>query len=366
MRLHRLLTLMVVVELLAGSLMISRHSGPPRRRHDSHARLAAGSASGHPGPPVKVAPSLPATSSTTIYHGGKEPAASGSTTAALPARASSAGRGGSSGLPDSLWGVTLDDVSNTASIVSSLDAFPSRPMARVVFDENQHPADYTDAVQRLHPHAYLMGELLDSQYVSRYSVDAYARRAAEFVGSLGSQVDLWEVGNEVNGEWLGPTSRTVAKIVAAYDRVSSSGQRTALTLYYNPDCWSNPANEMFRWASTNLPARIKSGLDYVFISYYPEDCNNYWPSQATWQSVFDQLHQMFPAARLGFGESGNSNDQDPVSQKITLLHRYYRLTINGDGYVGGYFWWYYVEDALPYLNNPLWHALATDATAHTG
>jgi hypothetical protein len=69
---------------------------------------------------------------------------------------------------------------------------------------------------------------------------------------------------------------------------------------------------------------------------------------------------MFPNAKLGFGESGNSNDRDPVAQKILLLHRYYQLQVQGDDYVGGYFWWYYVEDALPYVNNPLWQALSTD------
>jgi hypothetical protein len=67
---------------------------------------------------------------------------------------------------------------------------------------------------------------------------------------------------------------------------------------------------------------------------------------------------MFPNARLGFGESGNSNDDDDTAaQKVLLLNRYYQLEIRGDDYVGGYFWWYYVEDCLPYTAKPLWRAL---------
>jgi hypothetical protein len=142
--------------------------------------------------------------------------------------------------------------------------------------------------------------------------------------------------------------------------VTAAGGRTALTLYFNPNCWSNANHEMFTWAKANVPAAMKAGLNYVLISYYPEDCNNYWPSQKGWQSVFDRLHQMFPKAKLGFGESGNSNDRDPPAQKIALLQHYYQLQIQGDNYVGGYFWWYYVEDTLPYQGNPLWETLAAD------
>ena len=263
-------------------------------------------------------------------------------------------------LPDRLWGVTLDDVSSIGSIVASFEALPTKPIARVVFDRGTGPADYAGPIAALHGHSYLMGELVDSSDMTEYTIAGYRQRAANFVNAFGSQIDLWEVGNEVNGEWLGRTSQTVAKMSAAYQVVKGAGGRTALTLYYNPNCWSTASHEMFTWAKANVPVALKTGLDYVFISYYPEDCNNYWPPQKAWQSVFDRLHQMFPNAKLGFGESGNSNDRDPVAQKIFLLHRYYQLQVQGDDYVGGYFWWYYVEDALPYVNNPLWQALSTD------
>jgi hypothetical protein len=269
-------------------------------------------------------------------------------------------------LPARLWGVTLDDVSKPAPIVASLKALPTKPMARVVFDRGTSPADYAGAIAALHPHSYLMGELVDSSDAKAYTVAAYRQKAVDFINAFGHQVDLWEVGNEVNGEWLGTTSQTVAQITAAYQVVTAAGGRTALTLYYNPNCWSQASHEMFTWAKANIPAEMKAGLDYVFISYYPGDCNNYWPSQAGWQSVFDQLHQMFPNARLGFGESGSSDDGDSGPAKVALVHRYYQLRIHGDNYVGGYFWWYYVEDALPHRGNVIWEALAADMAAPAG
>jgi hypothetical protein len=269
-------------------------------------------------------------------------------------------------LPTRLWGVTLDDVSDPAPIVASLEALPTKPIARVVFDRGEGPAYYAGAIAALHPHSYLMVELVDSSDAKAYTVAGYRQRAVNFVSKFGNQINLWEVGNEVNGEWLGTTAATVAKITAAYQVITAAGGRTALTLYYNPDCWSNASHEMFTWAKANVPAAMKAGLNYVLISYYPEDCNNYWPSQTTWQSVFNRLHQMFPHAKLGFGESGNSNDRDSVAQKVALLHRYYRLQIQGDNYVGGYFWWYYVEDAVPYHGNLVWQALAADMARPPG
>ena len=45
-------------------------------------------------------------------------------------------------------------------------------------------------------------------------------RAERFVKTFGSQVDVWEVGNELNGEWLGNPKSIIAKTVAAYDVVT--------------------------------------------------------------------------------------------------------------------------------------------------
>ena len=83
-----------------------------------------------------------------------------------------------------------------------------------------------------------MGELVDSSAAKSYTVASYRQRAVDFVNAFGSQVDLWEVGNEVNGEWVGQHLAG-----GGQDRrppievVTDAGGRTALTLYYNPNCW---------------------------------------------------------------------------------------------------------------------------------
>ncbi|MBI4511224.1 MAG: hypothetical protein HY698_16445 [Deltaproteobacteria bacterium] len=248
-----------------------------------------------------------------------------------------------------LFGVTIDSVYPTPDIVEALRRHSHRPTTRIVFDELVPATDYRQAAAAIHGVSYVLGEILDSFYVKQYSVQDYLARTTEYLGFLGDVVDIWEIGNEINGEWLGKTADVVAKMAGAYDLVKAGGYRTALTLYYNEDCWESPSNEMFTWAQANVPARMKAGLDYVLMSYYEDDCNGLQPN---WQAVFDRLGEMFPSARIGFGECGTSSS----SRKKEYIDRYYRMQINHPRFIGGYFWWYYKQDMVPYTNK-LWSAL---------
>lgn len=98
---------------------------------------------------------------------------------------------------------------------------------------------------------------------------------------------------------------------------------------------------MFTWAAANIPLRMQQGLDYVLISYFEDDCNG---AQPNWQAVFTKLHGMFPNSKIGFGEVGTVNDP----RKASYINRYYSMHIDVPNYVGGYFWWYFKEDMVPY------------------
>jgi hypothetical protein len=252
-------------------------------------------------------------------------------------------------IPAPLYGLTIDDISELPSIVESLKRLSRKPTARIVFDETMGPAYYRKAAITLSSVSWLMGEILDSAYVKRFSVTGYLNRTTRYLDSMGDIVHIWEVGNEVNGEWLGTTASVVAKITGAYDLVKARGKVTALTLYYNEDCWSRRSNEMFTWAQANIPERMKLGLDYVLVSYYEEDCNDLKPD---WPTVFAKLAAMFPNSRIGFGEIGTT---DPAL-KADYLTRYYTMRINQPNYIGGHFWWYYREDMVPWTL-PLWSTL---------
>jgi len=259
--------------------------------------------------------------------------------------------GSDAGAPERVWGVTVDAIDPLADIVESLSKLPVRPTTRIVFDEFVPATDYADATKQIHAVSDVMGEILDSFYVSQYSVSEYTARTTEYLSLLSADVDVWEVGNEVNGEWLcaqnassctaQQTKDVVAKIQGAHDLVVQHGGQTALTLYYNEDCWSDPANEMFTWAEANLPPALRQSLDWVLVSYYEDDCNGLQPD---WETVFAKLAQDFPNSKLGIGECGTTK----AASKAEYVNRYYTMSVSQPRFVGGFFWWYYRQDMVPY------------------
>lgn len=248
-----------------------------------------------------------------------------------------------------MFGVTLDAVEPVSDVVAALAAHARRPTARIVFDEFVPATSYASAVGQIGKVSDVLGELLDSFYVKQYSVEAYLARTREYLDALGSNVAIWEVGNEINGEWLGATPDVVQKMSGAYDLVKVRGYKTELTLYYNKNCWERADHEMFTWVTANVPERMKQGLDYVLVSYYEDDCNGYQPN---WQQVMDDVGRLFPNAKIGIGECGTTRS----ASKATYLDRYYNLKVDHPRFVGGYFWWYYKQDMVP-KTKALWSTL---------
>jgi hypothetical protein len=260
---------------------------------------------------------------------------------------------------DRLWGVTVDDVSDVEAIEASLAGLAKKPTARIVFDPYVPAARYLDALGTLHRVSGVMGELLDSSASYRYTPAQYATRVQDYLSTLGDRVDIWEVANEVNGEWScaenasrctsAETADVVAKMTTAYAEVKSRGKTAALTLYYNDGCFGDPANEVFQWAAANVPEPMKEGLDYVLLSYYEDDCNGLTPD---WPAVFTELGKMFPNSKVGFGECGTS----VAARKATDVSWYYRMAVPVPRFIGGYFWWYFRRDMVP-SSTSLWSVL---------
>jgi hypothetical protein len=267
-------------------------------------------------------------------------------------------------IPSPIYGVTLDDVSNVSAQITSLGQLSHFPTSRVVFDFSETPSYYAPPLQNLRPVSYVMGLLADSSDMSRYTAASMQTRAQNYVSSLSGLVDVWEVGNEVNGNWLG--SDTMDKIEAAYDVVDAARGSTALTFFYEGEpsqknciATGNGGNDMFTWIQNNFqlnlpPAqrsaeteRIRLGLNYVLISWYPDQCDNIQPD---WATVYSKLASIFPNSKTGFGELGTANPQQGSSYEINLINQFYpmaKTTPLPPSFVGGYFWWYYAEEMVP-------------------
>jgi hypothetical protein len=139
-----------------------------------------------------------------------------------------------------IYGVTFDDVSNASAETNMLAHIARTPTVRVVFDKGTAPSYYEGSIQAFRPVSYIIGGLIDSSYMRQFgTISAVRSWTTSYVNMLGPLVDIWEVGNEVNGDWLG--SNVIAKIAAMYDIVATKGYKTAITFFYEGEA-SEPSN----------------------------------------------------------------------------------------------------------------------------
>lgn len=283
-------------------------------------------------------------------------------------------------LPTHLYGITYDAISNLTNSTSFLSTFAHRPALRVVFDGVNAASVYTTALSNFWPHAYILGMLYDSTDMATATLAGSQSRVINYVTTLDAHVDIWEIGNEINGGWLATDaaipSNTLQKIIAMYDGVHANSAKskplTAITFFYegeisdNNNCIDTQSNgnAMFAWINTQFQLglavgsrnagleRLRTGVDYVLVSWYPDGC-----SSPTNQAVFDgttifaTLKSIFPQARIGFGELGTAN---PASQSLAYnqsqISAYYPLhnsiTVPA-GYCVGGFWWYAHQQIVP-------------------
>lgn len=249
-----------------------------------------------------------------------------------------------------LCGMTIDDVEPIDAIIKSLQGCPKINVVRVVFDENVEPKYYIPSLKKLKQSTTvkIMGEILDSQFVKELSLAQFQKRVQSYVNQLDVYVDIWEVANEVNGEWLGKTADVVAKMTYAHDYVKQKNpqKNTAITLYYNGQktsensCWSKSKNQWETWCQ-NIPQKIRNTTTYAFLSFYECDCA--LKSQPNWNVEYTTLGELFPNAKLGFGETGTSK----LNQVQPLLKHYYTMQLSHPRFIGGYFWWYFIRDMVP-------------------
>ena len=260
-------------------------------------------------------------------------------------------------VPSPIVGVTFDNVSKVAAKVTALSNIAKFPTLRVVFDAGTSPSDYSGALQKFRPVSYIMGELVDSSYMQQYSVSGAQSWAMKYANALWPLVDIWEIGNEINGDWLG--ANAFAKMAAMFDVIYARGGKTALTFFYEGEksergnCIDNEGG-MFPWIARYFDGspeaeKIRLHLDYVLISWYPSQCKGENPE---WVTVFTKLAGIFPNSKVGFGELGTPRPQRGSAYEKNLISTYYPMgkTVPGlpPSYVGGYFWWYGSQEFVPW------------------
>ena len=256
-----------------------------------------------------------------------------------------------------MFGVTIDGVSGMSTVMSAEAAMPYKATTRVVLD-NAAASQFTSAISQLHGHSPVMAEILDSATMAGVSNTQVDSATKSYTSAFGSNVDIWEVGNELNGNWTGSYSTVGQKMQTMYNDVKAVNPNatTALTLYYNNPSGGPASNcgdgtsELTpeQYTQQYVPPAIANGLDYVLLSYYPTQCGNYEPTSAQVAKDVEALHALYPNAKIGFGELGTPNaaTSSSATQANQIMQWGYSLNPGESYYIGGYFWWYGAQDVF--------------------
>lgn len=340
-----------------------------------------------------------------------------------------------------LFGLTTESVDDVNRLLPALQKIREKfiPTLRVVFqpakndrEDEKMLSEYATALAQIRgndpiPNAYILGLLVDSSSFHKFDDAKVRERARKYAEKLSNYVDIWEAGNEVNGDWVGWEKGKQEKISAdeleqmrksvgsrikiVYDTINSvystkkKTARFALNLYFNDDnidsckddkekytgrnCLNEDLKnckgeclhdyEMFTWAKKYLkPYGMK--FDYVLFSFYKDDCTQPITDAAFWVKTFAKLSEEFKIGdnvpKVGFGEvapqcycsvgKDGRPEQDDDKRRLApccrpeqpryirdyyqTLHSQIRDTIakmNGSkpDYVGGFFYWYFYQDA---------------------
>jgi hypothetical protein len=299
-------------------------------------------------------------------------------------------------IPTPIHGITVADdydirtSSYLKKVLPALTGLSVTPTVRTVFtlevdsgNQGATASTYLSAIQQVKAATnvntgqvpYIMGQPVDSSYMFCFTRADHSARWTDYLNNLGAYVDVWEVGNEINGNWLyntGPnadvsgqscpagwpggvpstTIQDVAnKMIDAYNATKAAGKKAALTLTFCPT--DLPAsNDPFTWTKKYVPANVASGMDYVLISYYPDTsgCAYGLPKASDWVSWFQQLHTLYPNAKLGMGEWGYTTNKPP-SNLNTVLQEGYQInpsaSLPAGVWAGGVFYWEFGLTAVP-------------------
>ncbi|MDO5089410.1 MAG: hypothetical protein Q4D53_06450 [Leptotrichiaceae bacterium] len=257
-----------------------------------------------------------------------------------------------------IYGITVDDSwegkIKTEEIIAAIKAMDVKPTVRIVMSKETPPEKYRKLFEKIHKVAYIMATPVDSYDMKKYNVSAYLKRFVDSYEALSEYTDLWEIGNEINGEnWLGKNPELISgKAYAAFRYISGNNAKTVLTSYY-----SAPREQqipMDKWLIKYIPDDMKKNLDYVLVSYYEDDNNGYQPD---WKKIFNNLETIFPNSKLGIGECGNTRKGATTESKIKMIRHYYTMPKYVKNYIGGYFWWYWVQDSVPHEKNKVWEEI---------
>jgi len=248
-------------------------------------------------------------------------------------------------------GVTMD---TTAHYRSTLDLANRLTdpygWVRIVMDPGTAFSAYGPAVRRAHREGLkVLGQPIDSFYAKAFPGSTYLQRIQRAVRALPA-VDAWEIGNEVNGGWLGPGMGDRIDQAATWLHASHPEKTVVVTLYWQMGT-DAPRWSTFDWIRDELKPSTIQDTDVFLLSTWVEDA----PLGLAYDRILRAFHYALPGSLVGIGELGYwgpatsrawwyGDAHSPSRARRIVLDQIYRASLGYSWSVGGVFWWYFAED----------------------
>jgi hypothetical protein len=208
----------------------------------------------------------------------------------------------------------------------------------------------------------MVGLLDTAQWPKTMTPEIYAERVKNVVLHYKGKVDAWEVGSEINGDWLGGandplTPDQVYKIYsagAAKAKELDPQTETVATLYWWEQTAPDRAHSLSGWLKRFAPQGFGRTADVVGLELYPEDN----PVGLSLERAFDVAADALPGKTLMLSSFGYvekdalkgywwlaPDDVDGARKDLLILYTVASCAMRGSS-CGG-FWWQTLDQMLP-------------------
>jgi hypothetical protein len=224
--------------------------------------------------------------------------------------------------------------------------------------------EYDGAIEKLRLRGIkVIGAVLDTtQWPKTLTPEAYAERVKNIVLHYKGRVASWEVGSEINGDWLGGASQPLGldQVFKIYSAGAAKAKEldpeteTMATLYWSEATAPDRAHSLSDWLKRYVPKGFGKDVDLVGLELYPEDN----PVGMALEPAFDTVADALPGSKLmlsslGYVEKDRLQgywwlapaDVDGGRQDLLVLYTVASCAMR-DSVCGG-FWWQTLDQMLP-------------------
>lgn len=194
--------------------------------------------------------------------------------------------------------------------------------ARIVIDKADQINGLIDTVRMVCKYVTPCIQIQDSYGERGLSNDQLYYKAEMLYKKFGDICSFWEIGNEVNGDWV---SNNIAERVQYVYALMPENDKALLTLFWG--------SGMIDWLK-----KYPFKTHYVGISFYPHA--NFELSPNLMPEIKD-ICAINPDCKVILSETGLENFQDrlPWRQRITALKKLESITVNHPNWGGNLGLW---------------------------